>query len=195
MSRIFLIPLIALTVLIFAGCSRTPVSSIYKLTQFEPETVDLAELRAAVRVPEELRPKQVTLIIGARTHDTGPAQKQMFFLEPDPVQSNPPNLKKEAKPGTRHYVFRIAPGDMPQAERFRREIVAYRANGGSKGGGSLSVGADACRIGQLPAGRLLLTTYLKFDGRHGYFPVVRNIDMRSLVDENTLREKIPQCPA
>ena len=89
----------------------------------------------------------------------------------------------------------IGPSDLARAERFRSDVAGYRAAGGRKGGGTLSVGAEACRLNQLPNGRLLLTTYLKFEPGGDYVPLARDLDLRSYVGDAKVLDKIPRCPA
>jgi len=181
--------------LVLAACGHTPIMSIYKLSQLDAATVDIATLRAAVLVPAALRPREVTLHLGVDKPGGGAPRRETFLLQPVDEPDELRLLVHEAASGSRHYIFRISPADVARAQRFRDEIAADRAATGRKERGSLSIGANACRAGRLPRGSLLLTTYLKFEPGGAYVPLARDVDLASYVDEKALREKIPACDA
>lgn len=181
--------------LVLAACGHTPIMSIYRLSQLDAATVDIAALRAAVLVPEALRPREVTLHLSANKPGGATPRRESFLLQPVDEPDELRLLVHEAVSGSRHYIFRIAPPDVARAQRFRDGMAADRAASGRKERGSLSIAAKACRAGRLPRGSLLLTTYLKFDPGGAYVPLARDVDLGSYVDEKTLREKIPACGA
>ncbi len=52
--------------LVLVACGHTPIMSIYKLSQLDAATVDIAALRAAVLVPAALRPRVLVGLGAAR---------------------------------------------------------------------------------------------------------------------------------
>lgn len=176
-----------------AGCGHTPPMSLWKLSQVDASTVDIASLRAAVLVPDALRPRIVTLVLSAPAQSGSAPRTETFVLQRVEEAHELAKLEDETVPGSQHYIYRVGTADVGRIEKFRADVAAFRAAGGSSGGGKLSLGAQACRVGLLPPGPLLLTTYLKFESDGEYVPLARNIDLRTYDDGQALLAKLPRC--
>lgn len=171
------------------ACSSVPVTSMLKLARTDLSATDPAALRIAVRLPHGLRPRRVTLRI---TMAVGSDKREQAFVLvdlDDPAELL--SLAGEVTNGTMIYAFRIAPADVPKLLAVRDEMAAYKAKG-ERGSLTIGVGAEACRVGALPA-KTLITTYLKTERTGDFFPLTRDIDLRKDVPKEAVPERIPLC--
>lgn len=175
--------------LLLAACGHTPPLSLYKLSRFDPHTADLGALRAAVRLPEMLRPRSVTLVIAAKSWAEAVPRQEKFVLEADASPQEIDALKDEREPGTKLHVYRFAASDLARAEHFRGDIAAFRVAGGD----TVSVEADACRSAPFGAGPLFFTSFLKLEPEGDYIPIARDVDLASYVKDGNLAAKLPEC--
>ncbi|MEP9350236.1 hypothetical protein [Xanthobacter sp. KR7-225] len=171
--------------LLAAGCSHIPLTSLPKLASLDPAALDLSALRAAMRAPDTLRPEPggATLtmsfwVAGAETRKT----TIDAALEEDTAVARAA-LKAEEKPGFRITVFRLSEDGRRRLEAARdevRNLKAREATTGSRVRGSLSVGAKACAAGALPDGPLLLSTYLRTEPTGDFIPLTVDLDVKAL---------------
>jgi hypothetical protein len=178
-----------LSVAALTACSSVPVTSMVKLARTDLAATDPAALRIAVRLPQGLRPRRVTLRI---TLAVGAEKREQAFVLAD--LDDPAELLSLAGEVTKHtaiYAFRIAPADVPRVLAVRDEMAALKAKG-ERGSLALGVGAEACRTGALPA-KTLVTTYLKTERAGDFFPLVRDVDLRKEAPQEAAPERIPLC--
>ncbi|MGX7743928.1 hypothetical protein [Rhodopseudomonas parapalustris] len=171
------------------ACSSIPVTTMVKLARTDLSATDPSALRIAVRLPQGLRPRRVTLRI---TIAVGSDKREEAFVLTeldDPAELL--SLAGEVTNGTMIYAFRIAPADVPKLLAVRDQMAAHKAKG-ERGSLTIGVGAEACRIGALPA-RTLITTYLKTEQPGDFFPLTRDIDLRKDVPKEAVPERIPLC--
>lgn len=179
----------ALALGVLTACSSVPVTSMLKLVRTDISAIDPAALRIAVRLPQGLRPRRVTLRI---TIAVGSDKREQAFVLTeldDPAELL--SLAGEVTNGTTIYAFRIAPADVQRLLTIRDEMAAHKAKG-ERGSLTIGVGAEACRIGTLPA-KTLITTYLKTERAGDFFPLTRDIDLRKDVPKEAVPERIPLC--
>jgi len=178
-----------LAVAALTGCSSVPLTSMVKLARTDLAATDPAALRIAVRLPHGLRPRRVTLRIAVAVG--ADKREQAFVLTDldDPAELL--SLAGEVTNDTMIYAFRIAPADVLRLVALRDEMTALKARG-ERGSLTLGVGAEACRIGALPA-KTLITTYLKTERVGDFFPLTRDVDLRKEVPKEAAPERIPLC--
>lgn len=179
----------ALALGVLTACSSVPVTSMVKLARTDLSTTDPAVLRIAVRLPQGLRPRRVTLRI---TMAVGSDRREQAFVladldDPGELLS----LAGEVTNDTMIYAFRIAPADVPRLLAVRDELAAHKAKG-ERGSLTIGVGAEACRLSTLPA-KTLITTYLKTERGGDFFPLTRDVDLRKDVPKEAAPERIPLC--
>lgn len=193
MKKLFVVSMGAFALLL-AACTAIPVKTLYKLATTDMMAVDPAILRAGVRMPDWFAPRSdgVKLELGMK-QDGAEAVTERFALESIPVALEGKALAAEGRSGYQLYAYRLAPQDIPRFTAFRQTLKAKKAEGGKKVKGSLSVGVDACRKGELPEGEIPVTTYLKLDAESGYLPLVVDYDLKKPVDGKSLAELIPPC--
>ncbi|MCG6205486.1 hypothetical protein LPW26_12615 [Rhodopseudomonas sp. HC1] len=171
------------------ACSSVPVTSMVRLARTDLSATDPAALRIAVRLPQGLRPRRVTLRI---TVTVGAEKREQAFVLgdlDDPAELL--SLAGEVTKDTTIYAFRIEPADVPRVLAVRDEMAAHKAKG-ERGSLALGVGAEACRTGALPA-TTLITTYLKTERTGDFFPLTRDVDLRKDVPKEAVPERIPLC--
>ncbi|MEZ5842154.1 MAG: hypothetical protein R3D27_00285 [Hyphomicrobiaceae bacterium] len=173
-----------------AACGHVPLTSLYELSRFDPLTVDPAVIRAAVRLPEELRPRPDGVTMDIAFEAPGRRLAERFVLARVGDGAAEPSLRGEVVRGTAVHVFRLAPSDVDRLMALRREISALKAGSGGKG--SMSVGAAACRTSARVPKRLLITTWLKFERAGRFVPVVRDLDLTAAA-QGAKTEATPQC--
>ncbi|WP_244431954.1 hypothetical protein [Rhodopseudomonas sp. B29] len=160
-----------------------------KLARTDLSATDPAVLRIAVRLPQGLRPRRVTLRISIAVG--ADRREQAFVLADADEAAELLSLAGEVTSGTAIYVFRIAPADVSRLVAIREELAAHKAKG-ERGSLTLGVGAEACRTGALPA-ETLITTYLKTEKTGDFFPLTRDVDLRKDLPKEAAPEHIPVC--
>ena len=187
----------AVATLVLSACGHVPLSTMVRMRGFDPGTVDPIVLRAAIRIPDSLRPQPGGLRLVVRHRLDGDEVKEReleIVLQETTEATETAPLASEAGPGMRLHVFRANPSDVERLRTEQAEMAAARRRGGTRPRGSLSVQADVCRAGKLPAGPLRLTTYLKTEERGGFIVLVEDVDLRTLVPKGeTIERRTPPC--
>lgn len=189
--------LLSLLCAALAGCGHMPVSTMWALRGFDATTVDPAQLRAAIRIPDTLEPQPggVTLNIGWR-REGGESHEAKFILKETTDSADLAPLASEKRPGTRIHAFRVDPADIPKIRALQAQAIEEKARGGGKSHGAFGVGAEACRRGELAEGPLPMTTFLRTQASDPYLTVLKNVDLRTLVTkEKSFDRLVPACGA
>lgn len=182
----------AVLLLLIAGCgsltvmSHVPLSTMSKLATLDVMQVNPAVLRVAARLPENLEPQPGGVRVMLRP--AGASDDEKLILE---QVSNPDELALLAgfaRPGSRIWVFRLTAADILRVTRIKAEATARS----SSNGGSIAAAVDACHRGSIGDGPLPATTYLRTDAA-GYFTVIDDLDLRSVVADEELAREIPDC--
>lgn len=186
---------LVLSALVSGGCGRVPLSTMATLATLDTNAVDPAGLGAAVRAPVILKPRPggVKLIVTYATAGAGAVTKKTFVMEEVREPAELQKLVGFRRSGQTVAVFRLSAAD---AQAMRIIQASTRAPAGSlTGTGSIEFGisADACRLGPLPAGPILSSTYLKVAAGGAYLPVIEDIDLRAEIGEPALAEHVPPC--
>ena len=184
---------------LLAGCGHVPLTSLPKLAKIDVRTTDLAELRAGISLPADIRPLPggVTMTIVALPKDGGRHERKVVLEEVrDAAELS--SLPALAAPGRRFTLFRLSSADAARLGAFREEMFAGPQNSGNRG--SLSLGADkACRLGELPAKPVTMTGYLRTSETQDYVLLMRDFDLteavRAIDPKVDLATAIPPCDA
>ena len=162
-----------------------------------PVSTMWALLRAAIRIPDSLEPQPggVRLEAGwwrdGREDDKHTAK---FVLQETTAPADVAPLAGERRAGTRLLVFRVNPADIPKIHALQAEARAEKLKNPGNTKGTLGIGADACRRGDLPDGPLPMTTFLRTDATRGYLTLLKDVDLRSAVTaEKSIDELAPTC--
>ena len=185
------VALAAAMLAILAGCASMPVTSMVRLARTDFSTVDPAQLRVAVKLPQGISPRRDRVRLVFTATIDGVPQKQEFVLADlaDPGELS--RLRADVIPGFTIHGFRLAPADIPRLAAFRADLLA-RKKAGAHGSMSLSVAADACRVGALPD-TVLLTTYLRTEQDSDFYPLLDDVDLLKAIPGKDGAELLPPC--
>lgn len=179
------------------ACGHVPLSSLPKLSRIDMRSTTLADLRAAISLPSDIRPLPggvtMTIVINPKG---GGRHERKVVLEEVRDAAELAALPVMTSPGRRLTVFRLSPSDATKLSVFREELLVGVGNSGNRG--SLALGADkACRTGELGDKPILMTSYLKTSETQDYVVVARDFDLREAVREVDpkidLAVAIPPC--
>lgn len=186
-------PSLLTVTLLLSACTAIPVKTLYKLATTDPMTLDPKIIRTAARMPNWLEPRNngATLDISAQIEGEK-LNKATFILQAVPLALAEKDLAAKAQPGFDLYVYRVNPDDLTRLEAFRESIRAKKA-AGAKVKGSMSASVDACHKGEIKAGAILVSNYLRLDMQEGYLPVIEDYDLRKELDEQGLAKSLPPC--
>jgi hypothetical protein len=176
---------------ILAGCASMPVTSMVRLARTDFSTVDPAQLRVAVKLPQGIFPRRDRVRLVFMATIDGVPQKQEFVLADLADPGELARLRGDLASGFAIHGFRLAPADVPRLSGFRADMLA-RKKAGAHGSMSLSVAADACRVGALPDA-VPVTTYLRTEQDGDFFPLVRDVDLRKALPDKEGAELLPPC--
>jgi len=182
---------------LLAGCGHVPLTSLPKLAKIDIRTTDLAQLRAGISLPADIRPLPggVTMTIIALPKDGGRHERKVVLEEVrDAAELS--SLPTLAAPGRHFTLFRLSAADAARLGAFREEMFAGPQNSGNRG--SLSLGADkACRLGELSAKPVTMTGYLRTSETQDYVLLMRDFDLteavRAIDPKVDLATAIPPC--
>lgn len=180
------------TTLLLSACTAIPVKTLYTLATTDPMTVDPKIIRTAARMPDWIQPRANGAKLEITAEIAGQKSQETFILQTVPLALEQGNLQTEAKSGFDLHVYRLNPADLPRLEAFRESIRTQKA-AGLKVKGSMSAGVDACYQGELKAGEILVSHYLRLNIEAGYLPVLVDYNLRNEVDGKNLAELLPRC--
>ncbi|BAQ15948.1 hypothetical protein [Methyloceanibacter caenitepidi] len=178
-------------VLLAAGCTTVPVASMAKLSRIDFETTDLSVLRAAILLPSYLRPAPdgVWLWIAVSGDDGPKLERKLELVEVDDAEAATINVESD---GARQlYAYGLSATATRALDDLRQEALRAKQRG-TKGSLMVSVAADACSTGSVPAGPVPVNTYLKTSETKSFVPLVRNVDLRTGMPDGRLELK--PCP-
>jgi hypothetical protein len=175
------------------GCGHMPVMSMVKLSRVSFEKTDPELLRAAVKLPRTLRPRtqgvvlRVTVMLASgaeETHD--------FLLRESMDQSDVATLRDEVDDATHIFAYRFDVAEAARLSAVRGDLKRKQA-GGRGGSLTIAVKPELCRTGQIPAGPVQITTYLRTQETGSYVPLTRDVDLRAVTPGRDLTAEIPGC--
>jgi hypothetical protein len=180
------------------ACTHVPLGSILPLTRIKFGTTDIALVRAAVKLPDSLRPRaggvRMTVILGLSGE---PPRSQKFAL----IESHDPEdqaaLAAFASVGFVVYAYRLAPDDVARLERMRADMIeqaaALKQEGKNPGSNlTIKIGAEeVCHARDLGSEPLLTTSYIKTSETGQYVTALRDVDLRL---EPAVKDKIDTMP-
>jgi hypothetical protein len=181
-----------------AACTHVPLGSILPLTRIKFGTTEIGRVRAAVKLPDSLRPRpggvRMTVTMGLAGE---PPQSQKFDLVETRDPEDQPALTAFASQGSVIYAYRLAPDDVARMERMRADMIsrgeALKQEGKSPGGSlTIRIGAEeVCHTRDLGNEPLLTTTYIRTSETGEYVTALRDVDLRL---EPAVKDKIDTMP-
>jgi hypothetical protein len=194
MRRVFLVSLF----LSLAACNGAPISTQWKLREFNVGTADLAQLRVAMRGPDWATPTPENAAIEVRYWRDGgdEARAQTLALR----------LQRAAHPGDREAlttlggppsltIVELTPRSLNAARSAQQEAARLRAEGARTRGRMIMSGSFACRRTEIPRGPIAIDVFIHADDETGWLPLYADYDAREdEQDQAVLDEALPPCP-
>jgi hypothetical protein len=172
-----------------AACTSMPLTSMVRLARTDFSTIDPAALRAALKVPDGIRPRvarlQLTLTID------GDKRVEEFVLQDMADAAELASLRGEVSAGASLYAYRLDPADIARLASVRADMLARKAKG-ARGSMAIGVSAEGCRTGPLPE-TIPLTTYLRTEAGGDFFVLARDVDLRKALAGQDIAAKLPMC--
>jgi hypothetical protein len=105
------------------------------------------------------------------------------------------SLAPHRLPGMRLSAYRASDEDIVRIRNLQAEGRAYRQSHPGQTRMTIRISADSCRLGSLPQGPLMTTTFVRPDVATGYLVFLRDVDVRkAAADVGTrLEEWVPAC--
>ena len=188
----------ALPALALMACGHMPVATMVRLSSFDFATFDPSALRAAVGVPDVLkpRPEGAKLVVTLKLGDA-PPQTETFLLKRLTAPSDLAPLAPFARADATIYAFALDPVDVARIRDLQAEGRRSRADHPGRSSLTIRIEPNACRLGPLPEGPIPFTAYLRPNEETGYLVFLRDVDLRETVTAagKTLDAETPLCPA
>ena len=178
-----------------AACGHMPVASMVKLARVDFSATDPGALRAAVKLPSAIRPQrdQVRLRLTVRLA-SGKEDTQDFRLTEISDPADLALLREEIAGGTHLFAYRLEPAEAARLAAFRDALKKQQMASGGRGGAlTISIAPEVCRSGELTAGEVLFTTYLRTAETDSYVVLARDVDLRSVPRGHDRTAEMPVC--
>jgi len=194
MRRAFLASLF----LSLAACNGAPISTQWKLRDFNASTADLAQLRVAIRGPDWVTPTPENAAIEVRYWRDGgdEARAQTLALR----------LQRAAHPGDRETltalggapsltILELTPRSLGAARSAQQEAARFKTEGARTRGRMIMSGSFACRRTEVPVGPIAIDVFIHANDETGWLPLYADYDARDgEQDQAVLDEALPPCP-
>ena len=194
MRRAFLASLF----LSLAACNGAPISTQWKLRDFNASTADLAQLRVAIRVPDWVTPTPENAAIEVRYWRDGgdEARAQTLALR----------LQRAAHPGDRETltalggapsltIVELTPRSLGAARSAQQEAARFKTEGARTRGRMIMSGSFACRRTEVPVGPIAIDVFIHANDETGWLPLYADYDARDgEQNQAVLDEALPPCP-
>lgn len=188
---------LAAVFLTFSSCSSIPITSLPKLAQLNPHTLDFANLRVAVRVDHGYRVSDgdVTLMLALRNGQTGEEKHEAFKLI---VEEMPDSefLSAQIKDDAKIYGLSFNPKDTDSLNAFQNKFSEIVEQGKSdkvrsENSFSMNVNTKGClEKGTNPFKEMNMKVFLKPDASTDYFTFIKE---KSIVLSDEATGQLQYC--
>jgi hypothetical protein len=184
--------------LLAAGCTQLPLRSLWALRQFDMETFDPAQLRAAALLPQgvQLEGEGVALDLKLERGATGEVLEQRLWMRPVPLAGAalPPAGGRQG-----HWVaLRLSDADVARVRALREQARAWKqqqpapaGQGGKKNSLTLKLHPQLCRDGVVGSKRLRVSAWLRWAADPGDVLMLDEADIDELWKD--LPKPLPAC--
>ena len=176
------------------GCLSTPITSLPRLMRLDLATMDMNEVRAALRLPVSLRVRPGDAVMTIKTQvDGGRPTEDRFVLVESTVERERVEMAGEARAGASITIWRIAPDDVPRVAAIQQRVRASLVQG-PRVRGSLEIQVSGgCRTAPVPDGAVAMSSFLKPARGETYITLVSDLDLRRVIPLADWQAKIPEC--
>lgn len=195
-ARLALCVVLFLAMLALAGCNGVPISTQWKLRNFNPGTADIAQLRVAVRPPSWASPTPEKTILTARQEfsDGGPGKSLDIHLRRAAHAEDRAALAQLMAEPEALTIYEAAPGDLGVIRVFQADTQSAK-EAGRHGRGRIEVdGSLACRLSDVPEGPILIDAYIHASDEIGWLPLLEGYDLKAAMrPEDVTDARVPAC--
>jgi len=161
-------------------------------------TVNPSHLQAATRVPNGLLEGKKGVQMSFSSWQKGKEGKKKTLnikLEKVVDSESLQQIKQFSKPEYTTELYRISDIDIQRFKQFRIAHKKNKAVFGDNQEGSFKIGTDHCRSRELSNQPVLVSTWIKVNGRSGLLAFVTDHDLRKEMkkDNQSFDELIPLC--
>ncbi|MBL4787203.1 MAG: hypothetical protein JKY49_17475 [Cohaesibacteraceae bacterium] len=184
--------IVILLLLILVGCGHVPVTTMYKLRNFDPLTIDPAAIEIAVSLPGSihLTKDNFRIVLGgsSKLHENSILENFRLVEIANYAGSRKAGLLPA--PGLHYQIFSIAPLDIERFNATRTTVGQWKLSDNAGTTGKFNVDITGCIDGILLPGPLLAATWLKPGPDARFIRLTNNIDLRKINDQRVLAEDI-----
>lgn len=190
--------LVLASLLTLPGCGHMPISTMISLRNFDFARFDPAQLHIAARSPDwlEARPggAKLSVSVWAEGREKEKTTEVFVLAENNTVQEMA-SLARFRAAGTRILAYRVADADVPRIRAMQEQGRASQPGSSPKKHIGVEIDIDSCRRGEMPAGPVLSTTYLKPDAQTPYLVFLADVDLKKAIADagKDLEATIPSC--
>lgn len=172
--------------------SHVPLSSLKRLWSFDVMALDTEGFRVAARLVDTLQPREVKVTIDVKRGGEKRRVEMILVAVTDTGEHGA--LRGFEKQGYRLHVYRASAADVVRINELRRQMIAgHQGDGPARGAsGQIAVSVKACRTAPLQGQALPTTTLMRTDGS-GYFVLVDDLDLRSVISTDAFESEVPKC--
>lgn len=189
-----------LSALTLSSCNGVPISTQWKLRNFDLGTADLSAFRIALRTPEWAAPtpdKTVLLATLAPKDGKGEERKVELHAQLAVHAEDAGDIARISQKEGAVAFYEVAAQDLAAARALQAEAQRLkREGGGSEGKVSVERGL-VCRRGDAPDGPILVDLFIHPDDSIGWLPAFDGYDVRDLIktpeDMRKFEEGAPLC--
>jgi hypothetical protein len=170
--------------LALSACGHVPLTSIPSLMKIDFNTTNLAELRATILIPEEVRPLPGAAKLTIKVTGGGADHERHARLEEVTDRVELAALPQPAPAGMRMISYKLPTAETAKLSAFRTEILAERATSGRR---SLSIGVGVdkfCNSAPLRDGPAFMTSYLRTSETRQHVLLTRDVDLKKLATDH-----------
>jgi hypothetical protein len=184
-----------LCALAMAGCTVVPLRSLWALRKIDPMTLDPAELRAAVRLPEALAWQRDAVAVDLSLQRAGSTETQTRRVWLRPVPAAGQAWPGAQRPGSEWALLALDEPDQRRVLELRVIAAAWKAAAQASSDQhrfTLLVQPKACRRNGAQAGAAsTVSAWLRWAQEPGWVELIDDEPLASLLPPNT--PPIPAC--
>jgi hypothetical protein len=161
------------------------------LSRLDFSTTDLAMLRAALRMPEDVEARATRMVVDLAIEGGSP-EKHEFLLDPAVSPEELQRLSAYGKAGARIVAYRLPAAAVKRFEDIRQRVGVAKAEK-RKGALSVRLEPDFCYREALPREKLVFSSYLATSETRGYVPLLVDFDAFSRHEYAEKLKRMPKC--
>ncbi len=179
----------AAAALMLSACTRTGGLAA-GLARINPMTMDMSEMRAAVRFPQTLRVRSAEMTVTATLDGEKTPQVRRFPLTQTANPADRAAVAQEAKAGFNLTVYRLDASQAADLAAWRQRLTT-----GHHGTLTLALNADGCRLSGQPTDPVPMTIYIAASPADGFHALTDEADITKLAAGKGAPAALPPCAA